>query len=112
MEMNVSLRGDATLVEIRGRIVDGEPAEQLHRELRKLISEEKADTIFDLSGVQWFDSVAIGVLLCHYISATRLGGKIVLLKANERIKHMMHLVRLDDRFHWSEELDEALAFFA
>jgi anti-anti-sigma factor len=108
MEIHTSFRGDITIVDIQGRIVDGEAAEDFHKELRGLIGEKRSDTIFDLSGVEWFDSVAIGILVSHYISAKRLGGKIVLLKANEKIKKLMHMVKLEDRFRWAEEMDEAL----
>jgi len=111
MEIKVSPRGAVTLVALRGRIVDGKAAEQLHRELRSLVAEKKADTIFDLSGVEWFDSVAIGLLVCHYISATQMGGKVVLLQANDKIKKLMKMVRLDDRFEWAGEMDQALAAF-
>ena len=109
MEIEVTYCGDVTLVVLRGRVVDGKAAEQLHRELRTLIAEKKADTIFDLSGVEWFDSVAIGLLVCHYISATQMGGKIALLQSNDKIKKLMKMVKLDDRFEWAEDMDQALA---
>jgi anti-anti-sigma factor len=108
MEIHTSLRGDVTIVDIQGRIVDGDAAEIFHKELRGLIADKRADTIFDLSGVEWFDSVAIGILVSHYVSVKRLGGKVVLLKANDKVKKLMHMVRLEDRFQWAEELDEAL----
>jgi hypothetical protein len=38
----------------------------------------------------------------------RLGGKVVLLEANEKIKKLMHMVKLEDRFHWAEKMEEAL----
>ncbi len=111
MEIEVTFCGHVTLVVLRGRVVDGKAAEQLHRELRTLVSEKKADTIFDLSGVEWFDSVAIGLLVCHYISATQMGGKIALLQSNDKIKKLMKMVKLDDRFEWAEDMDQALATF-
>ncbi len=111
MEIEVIPRGGVTLVVLRGRVVDGKAAEQLHRELRNLVAEKKADTIFDLSGVEWFDSVAIGLLVCHYISVTQMGGKIVLLQSTDKIKKLMKMVKLDDRFEWEEDIDQALAAF-
>ena len=109
MDIQISPMGRATLVKIRGRIVDGEPAEKLHHAFRELVREGKAHTIVDLSEVDWFDSTAIGCLLAHYVAVTDLGGKIVILKASDKAKHLMKLVRLVDRFGWSEDLDDALA---
>ena len=111
MEIKTTQRDDFTVVEIRGRIVDGEPAEQLHKELRKLVAEKKSDTIFDLSGVEWFDSVAIGNLVCHYISVSQAGGRILILNASDKIKKLMKIVHLDDRFGWADNWDEAKAWF-
>jgi anti-anti-sigma factor len=111
MEINTSQRDDLTVVEIRGRIVDGEPAEQLHKVLRGLVAEKKSDTIFDLSGVEWFDSVAIGNLVCHYISISKVGGRILILNASDKIKKLMEIVHLEDRFGWADNWDEALAWF-
>ena len=111
MEIKTSERDDLTVVEIRGRIVDGEPAEQLHKVLRGLVAERRSDTVFDLSGVEWFDSVAIGFLVCHYISISKAGGRILILYASDKIKKLMEIVRLDDRFGWADDWDEALAWF-
>jgi anti-anti-sigma factor len=111
MEIETTSQDGVTLVVLRGPIVDGKAAEQLHRELRTLIAEKKIDTIFDLSGVEWFDSVAIGLLVCHYISTTQMNGKIVILQANDKIKKLLKMVKLEDRFEWAEHMDQALAAF-
>ena len=111
MEIKTTQRDDFTVVEIRGRIVDGEPAEQLHKILRRLVAEKKSDTIFDLSGVDWFDSVAIGNLVCHYISVSKVGGRILILNASDKIKRLMKIVHLDDRFGWADDWNEAKAWF-
>ena len=92
--------------------MDGEAAEQLHRELRTLVAEKKADTIFDLSGVEWFDSVAIGLLVCHYNLCVQDGAeRSSFSNRTDKIKKLMKMVKLDDRFEWAKELDQALAAF-
>lgn len=111
MDIEITPHGKVTLVEIRGRIVDGEPAEQLQQAMSELISEKKTDTIFDMAGVDWFDSTGIGLLVSHYVSVTKQGGRILLLKSSEKVKFLLRLVRLEDRFGWAQELDEALAWF-
>lgn len=110
MEIKIEPRGPATLVEIRGRIVDGEPAEHLSNALRSLVAESQNNTILDLGEVDWFDSTGIEIVVAHYVSVTKQGGRVVLLKANDRIKHLFKLVRLDDRFGWADDLEAALAW--
>jgi anti-anti-sigma factor len=111
MEIKASQRDECIVVEIDGRIVDGEPAEQLHRVLRRLAAEKRTDTVFDLSGVEWFDSVAIGILVSHYISVSKAGGRVLILKANDKIKKLIKIVHLDDRFGWADTWEEARSYF-
>jgi anti-anti-sigma factor len=111
MNVEITPHGSVTLVEVQGRIVDGQPAEQLQRALKALVRAKKSDTILDLAEVEWFDSLAIGILVSHYVSVTQLGGRILLLKANHKIKTLMRIVRLYDRFGWADDLHDALAWF-
>jgi anti-anti-sigma factor len=111
MEVDVTFHGDVARVRIKGRVVDGKPADVLKQTLAKLIEEGKLNTIFDLWEVTWFDSLGIGILVGHYISVTGRGGKVMLLGANKKIRRIVEMVRVADRFGWSWDLEEALAWF-
>lgn len=111
MEVDVSFHGNVTRVRIKGRIVDGKSAEQLKQTLAKLVQEGKLNTIFDVWEVSWFDSLGIGILVAHYISVVSRGGKVMILGANKKVRKIVEMVRLADRFGWSWDLDEALAWF-
>jgi anti-anti-sigma factor len=111
MGINVNPSDKVTVVEIRGRIVEGESASELDKALRGLIREKKVNTILDVSEMSWFDSTAIGILVSHYVSAKKLDGRVLLLKANEKVKTLMKLVHLNERFGWADEMDEALSWF-
>ncbi len=111
MQVDVTFHGDVARVRIKGRIVDGKSADQLKLTLAKLVEEGKLDTIFDLWEVSWFDSLGIGILVGHYISVAGRGGKVMLLGANKRIRQIVEMVRVADRFGWAWDLDEALAWF-
>jgi anti-anti-sigma factor len=111
MNVDVSYRGDVTLVRIQGRIVDGEDSDRLKETLSQLLKDGKRDTIFDLWEVSWFDSLGVGILVGHYISVAGKGGRVLLLGANIKIRQILEMVRLSDRFLWSWDLEEALAQF-
>jgi anti-anti-sigma factor len=111
MEVEVTNHGEISLVRLEGDIVDGHPAELLQSTLRELRSRGQLDTIVDLEGVTWFDSIAIGLLVTHYASVSRRGGRVVLLKADDKIRRLLDITRLSDRFGWAMELGGALAWF-
>jgi anti-anti-sigma factor len=111
MDIKTVEHGSVTLVNVAGRIVDGEPAERLQSTLRALVTQNRLDTIVDLSDVAWFDSTGIEILVGHYVSVSKLGGRVLMLGANDKVKQLFRLVRLDDRFGWADSLDEALGWF-
>ena len=111
IDIEITPHGDVSIVRVTGRIVDGEPAEKLKRCLRQLSEDAPADTILDLEGVTWFDSAAIGILVAHYISRNKHGKRVLLLNAGDKIRRLMDLARLSDRFGWVGSLDEADAWF-
>lgn len=108
MKIEVSLHGDAARVRVKGRIVDGKSADDLKETLQKLVRGGTRKTIIDLEKVSWFDSLGLGILVSHYVSSTNQGGRVVLLGANEKIRALMKMARVDDRFGWASDLGEAL----
>ena len=111
MDIEVKPRGSITMIRLRGRIVDGEPATLLQDALRKLVRAQRVRTVIDVEEVSWFDSLAIGILVSHYISVSQLDGGIVLVKANEKIRELMRITKLEDRFGWADDFDEASRWF-
>jgi anti-anti-sigma factor len=111
MQVKVNPEGELAVVEVSGRIVEGRPADDLEKSLRALIRDKRINTIVDVSKVSWFDSTAIGILISHYVSSTKLGGRVLLLKANDKIKTLMRIVRLYDRFGWADDMNEAHLWF-
>lgn len=111
MEIEVKPKGTATIVRLRGRIVDGEPAIWLQDALRKLLRAQHVRTIFDVEGVTYLDSLAIGIFVSHYISVSQLGGGIVLMNADTKLTELMRITHLTDRFGWATNLDDAIKWF-
>jgi len=111
MEIRISPEGEPAVVEISGRIVEGESADDFEKALRALIRDKRINTIVDVSDVVWFDSTAIGILISHYVSSKKLGGQVLLLKANDKIKSLMRMVHLYDRFGWADDMNEARSWF-
>ncbi len=99
------------MVTVRGHIVDGPPADKLQETLREAALNRQANTILDFSEMDYLDSTAIGVLVTHYVSVSKMGGKILIMGANDRVRAMMKIAHLDNRFGWSRDLDEARAWF-
>jgi len=108
MDIEVVHQDNAVVVSLRGRIIDGESAEELRKTLQRLILAGSLNTIVDLEQVTWFDSLAIGLLVTHHVSLSKRGGRTVLLHANDKIRQLMRLAHLEDRFEWASTLEQAV----
>lgn len=111
MDVKVDLKSEPAVVRVSGRIVEGQPADELEQALRGLIRNQRINTIIDVSEVGWFDSTAIGILISHYVSSKKLEGRVLLLKANDKVKTLMKIVHLYDRFGWADDMSEARSWF-
>ena len=111
MDVKVDLEEDPVVVRVSGRIVEGPPADDLEQALRSLIRNKRTNTIIDVSQVAWFDSTAVGILISHYVSSKKLDGRVLLLRANDKIKSLMRLVHLYDRFGWADDMSAARSWF-
>ena len=109
--MDIEVKPKGTVTVVRGRIIDGEPAHLLQDALRKLVRAQHVKTVFDFEGVTYLDSLAIGILVSHYVSVSLLGGDIVLLKADDKVEEVMRITRLTSRFGWASELEQAIKWF-
>ncbi len=107
MDIEITPRAGVTFVRLTGRIVDGEPEAALREAFNRLIQEDHKRFVLDLGGVTWFDSLAVGLLVCLYASATKRGGSVTLLRAPEKIRTLLQVARLEDRFGWASDPDEA-----
>ena len=96
------------MIRLSGRIINGESAAKLQETFQGFARDERIFTIIDLEHVTYFDSLAIGLLIAHYISVSQRGGRVLLLKADEKIRILMRMTRLEDRFAWVTDLEEAL----
>ncbi len=108
MDIEINLEGDIPVIRLSGRILDGAPAETLQDAFLDVARDGRIFSIIDLEQVTYFDSLAIGLLVAHYISVTQRGGRVLLLKADDKIRVMMKMAHLEDRFEWVTDLDEAL----
>jgi anti-anti-sigma factor len=86
-----SLGAETSVVRLEGPIVISHlfPFQtELRRQTAKLI-------VLDLSGAPYMDSSGLGAILNAYVSAQKNGRRLVLSGANERIRALLQLTKVD-----------------
>ena len=94
--LNISNKnaGGVTVVNVSGRIVYGEEANHLRREVRELFTSGSNKIVLNLAGVPYIDSGGIGALVGLYTSAHTMGAKLKLACANDKVTHVLEITRL------------------
>src|SRR5260370_17721038 len=83
LPMEISVREDngIHLLEVRGRLTIGEPAEQLNEALQSIAKSGGRKVVINLNGVPQIDSSGISSLVRISIQLAREGGPVHLLCA-------------------------------
>src|SRR5207244_12002443 len=71
--------------------------------------ETFSTVILDLSDVPYIDSTALGALVCAYVSRQKVGRRVVLSGASERVSKMLQITSVESLFLTFTSLDDAIA---
>jgi len=64
--------------------------------------------ILDLSDVPYIDSTALGALVSAYVSRQKLGRRVVLSGASERVSKMLKITSVESLFLTFPTLEDAI----
>ena len=92
--INVREAGNATIVEVAGRVTLGAAGPSIQDTVRELVDSLHTNIIIDLGGITYLDSSGLGQLVASAATAASRGGAIKLLNLTERIYDLMLLTKL------------------
>lgn len=98
-----------SVVTCSGRIVFGDEANTLRREVKPLVQEPSAAVVIDLSDVSYVDSGGIGALVGLYTTARAGGGQLRLAGANSKVKNVLEITKLTGILGMFATVDHATA---
>ena len=112
MEINVRPSGAVSIMEVRGRLTIGEPAEQLHSALQSVVEAGAKKVVVILNGIPQIDSSGISTLVRISIKLAREGGVLRLVCGPGRVRDALTVTRLVEAIPTFETESAALANFA
>ncbi len=99
------------LLKISGRITLGRDCEDVEWAVDNLIRDSTKKVVFDLSGLNYVDSIGIGILVMCSGKMTAAGGALRLASLQPRIAELMRITRLDQIWHFYPTAADAAASF-
>jgi len=112
MEISVRQQNGVDLLEVRGRLTIGEPAEQLNEALQSLVRNGGRKVVINLNGVPQIDSSGISTLVRISIKLAREGGALRLVCGHGRVRDALTVTRLIEAIPTFESESAALANFS
>lgn len=110
MRFDHSVEQNVVVFRLSGKIMGGDDSDKFHSTIKDYISRKMANVVLDLSGVEWVNSVGLGMLIAGQVSVRNAGGRLVLANIDsiENILMITQLIRVFEHF---DTTAEALATF-
>ena len=83
------------VLEMSDRIASGRDCQRIHEEVDLLIRENQTRVVFDLSGVHYMDSAAVGSIVRSLCSLKNSGGTLRLAGATGMVQGVLRLTHVD-----------------
>jgi anti-sigma B factor antagonist len=105
-------REGVVLLDMKGRLVVGDPSVRLREALSQEVAQSHTNVILDLAEVDYIDSTGLGCMVICYTTLQKAGGTLKLLKLNRRNIELLLLTKLSTIFEiFGEEQDAINSFF-
>jgi anti-anti-sigma factor len=98
----------AVVCTLTGKLVGRAASYAFLEETRQHIEGGRIHVVIDLAGVDRVDSTGVGILASIYTSAHRRGGRVIVVKADERAREVLSIMRLFDFLESAESTEAAL----
>ena len=106
--LEVSPHGRWTVLAVTGEL-ELATAPRLRQAVVSLVGEGRVDIVVDLSGVDFLDSVGLGVIVSALKRVRGRDGQLVVAGAVPRVRALFELTRLDEIIDLFDTVDAALA---
>lgn len=113
MSLQISARESAgiTIIDLNGRATLGADNDLLQNFLRKLIAGGARNLLLNLVDLTQLDSSGIGTIAAAFVSLSRQGGSLKLLRPRGRVRTALDALKWFDYISSFEDEAQALASF-
>lgn len=114
MQIQTRVIGPVTVLDMSGRVVLSEPGSdaQLKDSVAGLVASGARQVIINVAGVTDIDTSGLSALVSTNITIARTGARLKLIGLTPRLRHLLHVTRLDAVFDICETEQQALDGFS
>ena len=101
-------QNDPTVIAISGDVLGGADAMEFARAVAEQVQAGARQVVVDLAEVHLMNSSGLGMLVAASTSLRSGGGRLLVVGANEHIRSLLKMTRLDTVFASYQTRDEAV----
>jgi anti-sigma B factor antagonist len=103
--------GEATVVDLSGRITLGDGSALLRKTIRGLLDDQRTKILLNLADVDYIDSSGIGELVSGFTAVKNRGGDLKLLHLTKKVRDLLQITKLYTVFDVYSDEGTALRTF-
>jgi anti-anti-sigma factor len=113
VSLQISTRESAgvTIVDLKGKATIGADNDLLNSSLRKLVASGARNLLLNLADLIQVDSSSIGTIASTFVSVSRQGGTLKLLRPRGRVRAALDVMKWFDYIPSFEDEAQALASY-
>ena len=111
MDIEQREREGITILDIKGRLIVGEPASSLREHVKELCDAGKRNIILNLKEVDYIDSTGLGSLVISFTTLQKAGGGLKVMNLTRRNIELLVLTKLTTVFEIFENEQDAINSF-
>ena len=111
MKMEERTIGDVIVLDVKGKLLISEGAENLRSKINTLIENKQTNVLLNLAEISYADSAGLGEIIYSLKVMKRENGKLKLLKPSERIRTLLTITQLIKVFEIYDDEEEAVKSF-
>lgn len=108
MEIKSREKEGVTILDLKGRIMDGLDPGRFVEVLKGHIKEGKVDFVLNMEGIKWVNATGLGALVSGFHTAKKGGGSMKMYGLTERMDYTLNISQLRLVFETYETEQEAL----
>jgi anti-sigma B factor antagonist len=108
MGVNIRESQKASVVEIKGRLIDDSLAHEVSRRLHVLLDSGKKNLVIDLGGVDYISSFGFALLISGLKSTREKGGDLKLANISHKAGSLLSTTKLDQIFEEYDTVENAV----
>jgi anti-anti-sigma factor len=111
LEISIRESDGVTVVDLKGKATIGYDNDLLNSNLHKLVASGVRNVLLNLVDLKQVDSSSIGTIAATFVSLSRQGGSLKLLRPRGRVREALDVMHWFDHIPTFEDETEALASF-